>query len=75
MRSDKASKDASNGYLMEQDEIALRIAYDACEPGGRQRKLPGGAPPPQDEKAMADKISSSWDKVADLTLHEAKTTD
>ena len=22
---------------------------------------------------MADKISSSWDKVVDLTLHEAKT--
>jgi ferritin-like metal-binding protein YciE len=71
VRTDKPSKDARDGYLNEQLEIAsYELLMRLAERAGDQETVEIARTNRADEKAMADKIASSWDKVIDLTLAE-----
>lgn len=71
VRTEKPSKDARDGYLNEQLEIAsYELLMRLAERAGDQETVEIARTNLADEKAMADKIASSWDKVIDLTLAE-----
>lgn len=71
VRPEKPSKNARDGYVTEHLEIAayellerlaVRAGDEATAEVARQNLL--------DERAMADKLANTWDKVIDLTLEE-----
>jgi ferritin-like metal-binding protein YciE len=71
VRSEKPSKDARDGYPTEQLEIAsYELLQRLAERAGDGETAELARLNLRDEKAMADKISQSWDKVIDLTLKE-----
>jgi ferritin-like metal-binding protein YciE len=71
LRTEKPSKDARDGYLNEQLEIAsYELLMRLADRAGDQETVDIANANLADEKAMAEKISSNWDKVIDLTLAE-----
>jgi ferritin-like metal-binding protein YciE len=71
VRAEKPSKDARDGYLTEQLEIAsYELLQRLADRAGDSGTAEVARLNLRDEKAMADKISKSWDKVIDLTLEE-----
>jgi ferritin-like metal-binding protein YciE len=71
VRTEKPSKDARDGYLNEQLEIAsYELLARLAQRAGDQETVEIAQSNLADEKAMADKIASNWDKVIDLTLAE-----
>ena len=71
VRSEKPSKDARDGYLNEQLEIAsYELLMRLAQRAGDQETVEIAQANLADEKSMADKISSNWDKAIDLTLAE-----
>ncbi|MDQ4142524.1 MAG: ferritin-like domain-containing protein [Actinomycetota bacterium] len=71
LRAEKPSKNARDGYVTEHLEIA---AYELLERlaarAGDEATAEVARLNLQDEKAMADKLANTWDKVIDLTLQE-----
>jgi ferritin-like metal-binding protein YciE len=71
VRTEKPSKDARDGYLNEQLEIAsYELLSRLAERAGDYETVEIATANLADEKLMADKIASNWDKVIDLTLAE-----
>jgi ferritin-like metal-binding protein YciE len=72
VRSEKPSKDARDGYLTEQLEIAsYELLQRLADRAGDAETARLARENLEDEKGMAEKISASWDKVIDLTLSQA----
>ena len=71
VRTEKPSKDARDGYLNEQLEIAsYELLSRLAERAGDYETVEIATANLADEKMMADKIANNWDKVIDLTLAE-----
>ncbi len=71
VRSEKPSKDARDGYLTEQLEIAsYELLQRLADRAGDTETAEVARLNLQDEKAVADKISKMWDQVIDLTLEQ-----
>ncbi len=71
VRSDKPAKNARDGFVTEQMEIAAyelleRLAHRA----GDEETAKVARANLEEEQLMADFIASTWDKVVDLTLEE-----
>jgi ferritin-like metal-binding protein YciE len=75
VRSEKPSKNARDGYVTESVEVAAyELLCRLADRAGDAETASIARQNLQDEKAMIDKISGTWDKVIDLTIKEEQLT-
>ncbi len=71
MRTEKPSRNTRDAFVTESLEIAAyELLQRLADRAGDQQTAEIARRNLQDEKAMADKISATWDKAIDLTLAE-----
>lgn len=75
IRSDKPGKDARDAYVTEHVEIAAyELLQRLAQRAGDQKTSQVASQILQEERAFADQIENTWDKVIDLTLQEEGVT-
>ena len=71
VRSEKAGRNARDGFATEHMEIAsYELLRRIAERAGDEETAQAAAEIILEEKAMADKISANWDRFAELSLAE-----
>jgi ferritin-like metal-binding protein YciE len=74
-RSEKAGRNARDGYATEHLEIAsYQLLERVAQAAGDEETAEVARQNRKDEEAMAKKIEANWDKFADLSLREAGVT-
>lgn len=74
-RGDKPAKNARDGFVIEQLEIAnYELLERFAKEAGDKETAEIAKRNRGDEEAMAKKISKNWDKFVELTLAEAQVT-
>ncbi len=74
-RSEKAGRNARDGYATEHLEIAsYQLLERVAQAAGDEETAEVARRNRKDEEAMAKKIEANWDKFADLSLREAGVT-
>jgi ferritin-like metal-binding protein YciE len=74
-RSEKAGRNARDGYATEHLEIAsYQLLERVAQAAGDEETAEVARQNRKDEAAMAKKIEANWDKFADLSLREAGVT-
>jgi len=75
VRSEKAGRNARDGFATEHMEIAsYELLRRVAERAGDEETATAATEIIKEEKAMADVISSNWDKFAELSLREEGVT-
>jgi ferritin-like metal-binding protein YciE len=75
VRSEKASRNARDGYATEHLEIAsYQLLERVAQAAGDEETADVARQNRKDEEAMAKKIEANWDKFAELSLREAGVT-
>jgi ferritin-like metal-binding protein YciE len=75
VRSEKAGRNARDGYATEHLEIAsYQLLERVAEAAGDEETAEVARQNRKDEEAMAKKIEANWDKFAELSLQEAGVT-
>ena len=75
VRSEKAGRNARDGYATEHLEIAsYELLERVAQAAGDEETAEVARQNRADEEAMAKKIESNWDKFAQLSLKEAGVT-
>jgi ferritin-like metal-binding protein YciE len=75
VRSEKAGRNARDGYATEHLEIAsYQLLERVAEAAGDEETAEVARQNRSDEEAMAKKIDANWDKFAALSLREAGVT-
>jgi ferritin-like metal-binding protein YciE len=74
-RSEKAGRNARDGYATEHLEIAsYQLLERVAQAAGDEETAEVARKNRKDEEAMAKKIEANWDKFAELSLQEAGVT-
>ena len=74
-RSEKAGRNARDGYATEHLEIAsYQLLERVAQAAGDEETAEVARQNRSDEEAMAKKIEANWDKFAELSLQEAGVT-
>ena len=74
-RSEKAGRNARDGYATEHLEIAsYQLLERVAQAAGDEETAEVARRNRKDEEAMAKKIEANWDKFAELSLQEAGVT-
>src|SRR5204863_9572998 len=72
VRSEKAGRNARDGYATEHLEIAsYQLLERVAQKAGDEETAEVARQNRKDEEAMAKKIDANWDKFAELSLEEA----
>jgi ferritin-like metal-binding protein YciE len=75
VRSEKAGRNARDGYATEHLEIAsYQLLERVAKAAGDEETAEVARQNRADEEKMAKKIESSWDRLAELSLQEAGVT-
>jgi ferritin-like metal-binding protein YciE len=75
VRSEKAGRNARDGYATEHLEIAsYQLLERVAQAAGDEETAQVARENRKDEEAMAKKIEANWDKFAELSLQEAGVT-
>jgi ferritin-like metal-binding protein YciE len=75
VRSEKAGRNARDGYATEHLEIAsYQLLERVAQAAGDEETAEVARENRKDEEAMAKKIEANWDKFAELSLREAGVT-
>jgi ferritin-like metal-binding protein YciE len=75
VRSEKAGRNARDGYATEHLEIAsYQLLERVAQAAGDEETAEVARQNRKDEEAMAKKIEANWDKFAELSLREAGVT-
>ena len=75
VRGEKAGRNARDGYATEHMEIAsYELLRRIADRAGDEETAQAATEIIAEEKAMADTISSNWDKFAELSLREEGVT-
>jgi ferritin-like metal-binding protein YciE len=75
VRSEKAGRNARDGYATEHLEIAsYQLLERVAQAAGDDETAEVARQNRSDEEAMAKKIEANWDKFAELSLQEAGVT-
>jgi ferritin-like metal-binding protein YciE len=74
-RSEKAGRNARDGYTTEHMEIAAyQLLERVAERAGDEETAAAARENRKDEEAMANRLDGHWDKFADLSLKESGVT-
>jgi len=75
VRSEKAGRNARDGYATEHLEIAsYQLLERVAQAAGDEETAEVARQNRKDEEAMAKKIEANWDRFAELSLREAGVT-